>query len=164
MYINVVRARILRCLFIRPISLFIVDNLVGYEDLLSFYLLSKSHDTLQNKSKEEFEIMSKEYLKGIKKESIPKDFLKNNSNTDTDANATIMNDETNPSKLISLLGNYTPPQTCDIPNKMNQNKQIILNLYKPQQNQILQPIRNVDQLHSKNKRSKQANPRARPKT
>ena len=55
----------------------------------------------------------------MKETSIPKDFLIKKTNNDPDENLSMLNDPENPSKLLSLLGKYNPPQNCDIPQKID---------------------------------------------
>ena len=122
-----------------------VKKLVGHENLLEFYLLSTSHEQLRTRAASDFEVVDDKYLEELKETSIPENF-KNGTNSEENENE--MPDENDPSKLVSILGNYQPPQNCDIPRKLSEHHRSLLkNLYNPKENFILKKIENVDGMH-----------------
>ena len=116
--------------------------MVGHEDLLEFYLLAKSHQLLTSKAPKEYDVVDDQYLKHLQTTSIPSNFKDSQTAPDM-----AMLDENEPSKLVSILGNYNPPQTCDIPSKLTEHHKSLLNLYDPAQKLVLAKIQNVDALH-----------------
>ena len=118
--------------------------MVGHENLLEFYLLATSHQQLRNRNATDYDVVDDIYLKHLKASSIPSNFKDADSSQDA-ANAMV--DENDPSRLVSILGSYNPPQTCDIPQKLtDHHKSVLRNMYDPQKKIILPKVQNVDKM------------------